>query len=123
MGVPWSFKRYMDYVYSSGTMGQLCDGDGRTRKDPTKQYGTGGLLEDKKYMLSLTFNAPKEAFNDSAKWFFEGKSVDDLFWPIHLSFKFFAMLPLETFCCYDVMKNPDVENDFIRFEAHMNKFF
>jgi len=121
MGVPWSFKKYMDHVYSAGMMGQLCDGDGRTRKDPSKQYGTGGLLTHKKYMLSLTFNAPKSAFNDPAQSFFEGKSVDDLFWPIHLNFKFFGMQPLETFCCYDVMKNPDIDNDLIRFESHLNQ--
>jgi modulator of drug activity B len=123
MSVPWSFKRYMDIVYSAGIMGQLCDGDGRTRSDPNKQYGTGGLLHDKKYMLSLTFNAPKAAFNDPNQWFFEGKSVDDLFWPMHLSFRFFGMQPLETFVCHDVMKNPDVENDFIRFEKHLDKYF
>jgi modulator of drug activity B len=123
MGVPWSFKRYMDYVYSAGLMGQLCDGDGRTRKDPTKQYGTGGRLTDKKYMLSLTFNAPKQAFNDPTQWFFEGKSVDDLFWPMHLNFKFFGMQSLDTFCCHDVMKNPEIENDFIRFESHLNRYF
>ncbi len=123
MGVPWSFKRYMDYVYSAGIMGQLCDGDGRTRQDPTKQYGTGGLLTDKKYMLSLTFNAPKEAFDDPNQSFFEGKGVDDLFWPMHLNFRFLGMQPLETFACHDVMKNPDIENDFIRFEACLNRHF
>lgn len=104
-------------------MGQLCDGDGRTRSDPSKQYGTGGLLHDKKYMLSLTFNAPNEAFNDPKQWFFEGKSVDDLFWPMHLNFRFLGMQPLETFVCYDVMKNPEVENDFSRFEKHLDKYF
>ena len=123
MGVPWSFKKYMDYVYSAGIMGQLGDGDGRTRKDPTKQYGTGGLLTDTKYMLSLTFNAPKEAFDDPNQYFFEGKGVDDLFWPTHLNFRFLGMHPLETFACYDVMKNPDIENDFIRFEACLNRHF
>lgn len=123
MGVPWPFKRYMDIVYSAGIMGQLCDGDGRTRSDPSKQYGTGGLLHDKKYMLSLTFNAPKEAFNDPRQWFFEGKSVDDLFWPMHLNFRFLGMQPLETFVCYDVMKNPDIESDFSRFEKHLDKYF
>jgi modulator of drug activity B len=123
MGVPWPFKRYMDHVYSAGMMGKLCDGDGRTRKDPTKQYGTGGLLKDTKYMLSLTFNAPREAFGDPSQWFFEGKSADDLFWPTHLNFKFFGMQPLETFCCHDVMKNPEGENDLVRFEAHLNKHF
>ena len=34
MEVPWSFKRYMDFVYSAGMDGRLCGGDGRTRKDP-----------------------------------------------------------------------------------------
>ena len=123
MGVPWSFKRYMDHVYSAGMMGQLCDGDGRTRKDPSKQYGTGGTLNNKKYMLSLTLNAPGEAFNDANQWFFEGKSVDDLFWPMHLNFKFFGMEPMPTFTCFDVMKNPDIDNDFIRFKAHLNQHF
>ena len=123
MGVSWSFKRYMDYVYSAGMMGYMCDGDGRTRSDLTKQYGTGGVLKGKKYMLSLTLNAPKESFNDSNQWFFGGKGVDDLFWPMHLNFKFFGMQPLETFCCYDVMKNPQIENDFIRFEAHLHRLF
>ncbi len=123
MGFPWSFKRYMDYVYSAGLTGQLCDGDGRTRNDPSKQYGSGGTLTDKKYMLSLTFNAPEEAFNDPSQEFFAGKSVDDLFFPAHLNFRFFGMSPLETFVCYDVMKNPNVEKDFIRFEEHLDKLF
>jgi len=123
MEVPWSFKRYMDYVYSAGMMGQLCDGDGRSRKDPTKQYGTEGVLTNSKYMLSLTLNAPKEAFDNPDQWLFAGKSLDDLFWPMHLNFKFFGMQPMETFACFDVMKNPDIENDFIRFEEHLNTHF
>ncbi len=73
MGMPWSFKRYMDQVYSAGMSGQLCDGDGRSRHDPARQYGTGGRLKDKRYMLSLTFNAPRAAFDDPEQWFFEGK--------------------------------------------------
>jgi modulator of drug activity B len=123
MGVPWTFKKYMDEVYSAGMDGRMCDGDGRTRKDPSKQYGSGGTLTGKKYMLSLTYNAPREAFNDPNQVFFGGRAVDDLFWPMHLNFKFFGMKPLETFACHDVLKNPDVENDFIRFEAHLNKLF
>ena len=47
MGVPWSFKKYMDEVYSAGMMGALCDGDGRSRQDPSKQYGSGGTLGGK----------------------------------------------------------------------------
>ena len=123
MEVPWSFKRYMDTVYSAGMGGQLCDGDGRSRQDPNRQYGTGGTLTDTKYMFSLTLNAPRAAFDDPNQWLFEGKGLDDLFWPMHMNFKFFGMQPMATFACFDVMKNPDIENDFIRFEAHLNQHF
>ena len=123
MGVPWSFKKYMDDVYSAGMEGALCEGDGRSRKDASKQYGTGGTLEGKKYMLSLTFNAPKEAFDDPEQYLFQGRSVDDLFWPMHMNFRFFSMQPLETFVCYDVMKNPDVDNDLVRFTDHLEQNF
>jgi len=123
MGVPWTFKKYMDEVYTAGMDGRLCDGDGRTRKDPAKQYGTGGTLTGKKYMISLTYNAPAVAFDNPEQDFFEGKGHDELFWPTHLNFRFFGMSPLATFACYDVLKNPDVENDFKRFEAHLDSQF
>ena len=46
-------------------------------------------LLEKKYMLSLTFNAPKEAFNNVNEYLFQGKNVDDLFFPMHMNFRFF----------------------------------
>ena len=123
MGVPWTFKKYMDHVYSAGMDGRLCDGDGRTRRDATKQFGSGGKLAGKKYMLSITYNAPQDAFDDPAQHFFGGRGVDDLFWPMHLNYKFFGMTPLETFACHDVLKNPDVDNDFVRFDSHLDRLF
>ena len=57
-----------------------------TRSDPGSQYGAGGTLEGKKYMLSLTFNAPREAFDDPNQYLFQGKGVDDLFFPIACQF-------------------------------------
>ncbi|MEW8659086.1 MAG: NAD(P)H-dependent oxidoreductase [Candidatus Thiodiazotropha endolucinida] len=123
MGVPWSFKKYMDTIYSAGMDGTLCDGDGRRRSDPNKQYGSGGTLAGKKYMLSLTFNAPKEAFDDPSQDLLQGRSVDDLLFPMHMNFRFFGMEPIETFACHDVIKNPDIDNDLVRFEAHLNEHF
>lgn len=122
MGVPWSFKKYMDEVYTAGMGGALCHGDGRSEDAPKKNYGTGGTLTDTKYMMSLTFNAPAQSFDDKAE-FFDGKSVDDLMFPTHMNFKFFGMKPMPTFASFDVMKNADVENDFKRFEAHINEHF
>ena len=123
MGVPWTFKKYMDEVYTAGMDGRMCNGDGRSREDKSKQYGSGGTLAGKQYMLSLTYNAPLEAFDDPDQEFFNGRGVDDLFWPMHLNFKFFGMTPLKTFACYDVLKNPDVGNDFVKFEAHLDGLF
>lgn len=56
-------------------------GDGRTTEAPKDNYGMGGTLTGKKYMLSVTFNAPSEAFNDPEQPFFAGRSVDDLCCP------------------------------------------
>jgi len=123
MGIPWSFKKYMDFVYSFGMDGRLCNGDGRTRKDPSIQYGQGGTLSGKRYMLSMTLNAPKDSFSDPEQVFFGGHSLDDLLLPMHLNFKFFGVEPLETFACFDVMKNPSIEQDFERFTAHLEKYY
>ncbi len=118
MGVTWSFKKYIDEVFTAGMMGKLSQGDGRTSEAPKKNYGTGGLLKGN-YMISATANAPKEAFNDPQESFFNGISEDDLLLPMHLNFKWFGLTPLKTFFAYDVMKNPEIENDFQRFEKHL----
>ena len=123
MMVPWTFKKYMDEVYTAGMGGALCNGDGRTAEAPKANYGAGGTLTGKQYMLSLTFNAPKESFNDSSEYLFQGKSIDDLWFPMHMNFRFFAMEALPTFACYDVMKNAEIEADLQRFEAHINEHF
>ena len=123
MGVPWTFKKYMDEVYTAGMGGQLTDGDGRNEDAPKKNYGAGGTLSGKKYMLSLTFNAPEESFNDPSEYLFQGKGVDDLFFPMHMNFRFFAMEPLPTFAAYDVMKKAEPEKEFGRFSAHLAEHF
>ena len=122
MGMTWSFKKYMDEVYTAGMGGALCHGDGRHQDNPKANYGKGGTLTNTQYMMSLTLNAPAESFADAAD-FFEGKSVDDLVFPMHMNFKFFGMQAMPTFACYDVMKNADIDSDFARFEKHLNENF
>ncbi|HAS6158990.1 TPA: flavodoxin family protein, partial [Vibrio vulnificus] len=123
MTIPWSFKKYMDEVFTAGMGGALCAFDGRTPEEPKKNYGTGGTRTNTKYMLSFTFNAPEESFNDDSEYLFQGRSVDDLMFHMHANFRFFGMTALPTFACYDVMKNADIENDFARFEAHLDAHF
>lgn len=123
MGVPWIFKKYVDEVFSAGRTGKLCDTDGRSSKSPKEGYGTGGKLTGKKYMLSLTYNAPKEAFNNPLEYLLQGKSADDMFLPMHLTYRFLGMEALESFVCYDVVKNPQIDDDLKRFEKHLAKLF
>ncbi len=123
MGLPWMAKKYIDEVYNAGMMGKLCVGDGRKSANPKVNYGGGGKLKGKKYMLSLTFNAPEEAFHQPNEYLFAGKSVDDLWFPQHMNFKFLGMTKIDTFACHDVIKAPQVESDFLRLDEHLKKNF
>lgn len=119
-GMPWIYKKYVDEVFTAGMFQQsFLVGDGRTRDDPSKQYGTGGKMQGKKYMLSLTWNAPKEAFGDTSQFLFEGKTVDDVFVTNTANYKFCGADILPSFSCHDVMKQPDVENDMARLRTHL----
>lgn len=120
MGIPWSFKKYLDEVLTAGMMGKLSAGDGRSAEAPKKNYGLAGLLKAK-YMFSFTANAPQEAFNNPDEKFFDGISEDDLLLPMHLNMKWFGLQPLKTFFAYDVMKNADIPSDLIRFEKHIKE--
>jgi modulator of drug activity B len=120
MGIPWSFKKYLDEVLTAGMMGTLSAGDGRSSEAPKKNYGLGGLLTSK-YMFSFTANAPSEAFSNPDEKFFCGLSEDQLLLPMHLNMKWFGLEPLKTFFAYDVMKNANIPTDLIRFENHIKK--
>ena len=119
--IPWGFKKYIDEVYMAG-YGIMFDDDGRTTTEPEKNYGTGGLMLGKKYMLSTTWNAPRGAFNDKAE-IFEGKDEDGVFFYFHKAQQFVGMEHLPAFACYDVLKNPNIEADFKRYEKHLNELF
>ena len=123
MGAPWTFKKYMDEVYTAGMDGRLCAGDGRHARDPKANYGMGGSLQGTSYLLSATLNAPAEAFDDPAQPFFQGMSLDDLLRPLHLNARFFGMTPLPSFAAFDVMKKPDIASDLARFDAHLRDIF
>lgn len=121
MGAPWTVKKYVDEVFTAGH-GSLYASDGRTRSDHTQKYGSGGLIQGKRYMLSLTWNAPQQAF-DEADDFFEGKGVDAVYFPFHKAQQFLGMSGLPTFLATDVMKRPDVPAALAAYEAHLRQVF
>ena len=121
-GTPWIYKKYVDEVFTTGYAQQkLLSDDGRTREDPTKQYGSGGKLQGRKYMLSLTWNAPAEAFDDENQHLFGGKSVDDVFAWNTANYKFCGVDILPSFSCFNVIKDPEINNDIVRLREHLKK--
>ena len=119
MGAPWTVKKYIDDVFTEGH-GSLYANDGRSRSDASKKYGSGGLIHDKNYMLSLTWNAPMDAFND-AEQFFHGVGVDGVYLPFHKANQFLGMQTLPTFIVNDVIKAPDVEAYMAQYRDHLTK--
>lgn len=121
MGAPWTVKKYMDEVFTEGH-GLLYASDGRTRSDASKKYGSGGLIQGKKYMLSVTWNAPLEAFTDEMQ-FFNAAGVDGVYLSFHKANQFLGMEPLSTFIVNNVIKSPDIERYIEEYHLHLNKVF
>ena len=123
-GSPWIYKKYVDEVFTEGLkQGTFLVDDGRTRSDPSKQYGTGGKLFGKKYMLSLTWNAPREAFNSSEQKLFGGRSVDDVFIHNTSNYKFCGVEILPTFSFFDVFKDPQISSDIESLKEQLTRIF
>jgi len=122
-GVPGAFKSYIDRVFLIGYgSGSMSKGDGRTREDESKKYGSGGILKDKKYMISTTWNAPESAFNDK-KEFIEGLTLDEATLTLHKTFQFCGLEKLPSFAVYDVFKEKDRTQDIQKFKNHISENF
>jgi modulator of drug activity B len=119
--VPWGLKKYIDTVFTTGR-GRIYLNDGRSRSDPSRKYGSGGTLQGRRYMISTTWNAPREAFGDPDQ-IFKGGRVDDVFLGLHVGLQFIGLAPLESFSCHDVVKNGDTHNDLRRFAEHIDRQF
>lgn len=112
MSLPWLAKKYIDEVFMAG-YGRIYANDGRAVEGGL--YGSGGMLSGK-YMLSITCNAPVEAFNEKTQ-FFHGLGVDDAFIAVHNAFKFVGLKQLPTFVAHNVVKDPQIvsyQADFIK---------
>lgn len=120
MGEPWTVKRYIDEVYTAGHS-VLYASDGRSRSDASKKYGSGGLLQGKKYILSVTWNAPAEAFDDPEQ-FFGGVGVEGVYLHLHKANEFLGLEGLPTFIANDVEKNPQIDKDVERFLQHLDEY-
>ncbi|EAY07203.1 Modulator of drug activity B, putative [Trichomonas vaginalis G3] len=121
MGAPWFVKKYLEDVLAT-SFGTLWNGDGRSKTDPSKKYGDGGLCQNKKFMLSFTWGAPTEAITDP-KQFFKGASPDSVHGPMIKSLEFVGMKQIPSFHLDDVVHNLNYEQAIKSYEQHLSKYF
>ncbi len=123
MGVPWITKKYIDEVISAGKGTVTYLNDGRSRDDASKKYGSGGLMQDKSYMLSLTYNCPASEF-DNKDGFFDGLTLDEVNISTHKIFQSCGVKPLETYSIYDILKgNLEINKEKKKFIKILEKNF
>ncbi len=123
-GAPWIYKKYVDEVFNSGLSNKtFLTGDGRTRENPLKQYGTGGLMQGKKFMICATWNAPAEAFSNPEHLLFEGNGLTDIFLPITSNYRFCGYDIINSYNCFDIYKSNDIEKALENYPAYLAKVF
>jgi modulator of drug activity B len=122
-GAPWIYKKYVDEVFNVALASKvMLEGDGRTRKDPSKQYGTGGKMQGRKFMISATWNAPRETFDNPDSFLYGGKGTADLFLPITSNYKFCGYDIFPAFGVFDIYKNPDIPRALEDYQRHLEKY-
>ncbi|MGO4911687.1 NAD(P)H-dependent oxidoreductase [Leeuwenhoekiella sp. W20_SRS_FM14] len=121
--IPFGFKEYIDIVFTEGHQNGIYNSDGRSRKNPDINYGTGGLLHGKRYILTTSWNAPKAAFTLENE-FFNQRSVDDgALFGFHKMNAFTGMQLLDTHHFHDMEKNADVPKELENYNAFLLQHF
>ena len=108
-GLPHKFKEYLDMVLTAGHRKGIYYSDGRKSENPDLNYGKGGSMQGKKYMLTTTWNAPETAFTLEGE-FFNQTSVDNgVMFGFHRMNAFTGMEKIEGFHFHDLEKNATPE--------------
>jgi modulator of drug activity B len=123
MSVPWITKKYLDEVASGGSGTVTYKNDGRSKSSESFKYGSGGLMTNKNYMLSLTYNCPEIEFNNK-EGFFEGLTVDEANMAVHKIFQFCGVKKEETYSVHDIFKGDlDINLELEKFTNILEKNF
>ncbi|MBZ4191846.1 NAD(P)H-dependent oxidoreductase [Niabella beijingensis] len=121
--LPFGFKKYLDEVFTAGHQKGIYRSDGRSSANPDINYGTGGMLQGRTYMLTSSWNAPETAFTLPGEFFNEHSVDEGPLFGFHRMNAFTGMQPLKSFHFHDVEKNADLERDMKRYNAHLETVF
>lgn len=121
--LPHGFKKYIDEVFTAGHKKGIYLSDGRSSQHPNINYGTGGMLKGRKYMVTSSWNAPKTAFTLPGEFFNETSVDEGPLFGFHRMNAFAALEKMESFHFHDVEKNADISRDMIAYKEHLEKVF
>ena len=121
--LPHAFKKYIDVVFTEGHNNGIYKSDGRSSKNPAINYGTGGMLHGRKYMVTTSWNAPKEAFTLPGEFFNETSVDNGPLFGFHRMNAFTGMKPLESLHFHDVMKGAKLDSDLEMYRYHLTQLF
>lgn len=103
--VPNGLKKYIDEVFTAGHNNGIYANDGRSSKNPDINYGTGGLMQGKHYMVTSSWNAPQAAFTLAGEFFDEHSEDEGVLFGFHKMNQFIGLTKLEGFHFHDLEKN------------------
>ena len=107
--VPNRLKKYIDEVFTAGHQNGIYASDGRSRTSPDINYGTGGLMQGKKYMVTSSWNAPATAFTLPGEFFDETPIDEGVLFGFHKMNQFTGMERIAGFHFHDLEKNANAE--------------
>lgn len=123
--LPYKLKEYIDEVFTAGHQNGIYKSDGRSRSNdnPKLHYGTGGLLQGRKYMLTTSWNAPIEAFTIEGE-FFNLHNEDEILIGVHKMNQFIGLTKVDGFHFHEMEKGvtpQKVEEDRVEYIKHLEK--
>lgn len=123
-GAPWIYKKYVDEMFNEGLFSKkFQEADGRSKDDPSKQYGTGGKMYGKKFMVSATWNAPRTAFGDTDQVLMQGKTTSDLFLNLTSSYRFVGYEIMPDYGTFDIFRDQKIEEDLENYPKYLAQVF
>lgn len=124
--MPYKLKEYIDLVFTAGHRKGMFYSDGRKSENPDINYGKGGSMAGKKYMVTSSWNAPQTAFTLPGE-FFDQKSVDEgVLFGFHRMNAFLSLEPIEGIHFHDLEKNVTderIERYIRQYKQHLASTF
>lgn len=81
------------------------------------------MLHGRKYMVTTSWNAPKEAFTLPGEFFNETSVDNGPLFGFHRMNAFTGMKPLESLHFHDVMKGAKLDSDLEMYRNHLTQLF